>query len=353
MTKNQLNKNIKIVSYSSIVGFSLVCYDRVFIRGIDYSLGLRHARYQWLNSEGGSLPSIIGNLLIPFGYICIFFLIMHYSCISKKSKYLLLVSSIVSVFGHSALNGGRSNVLLALILVVITVLIKSEQSKKMFSFKLKSLKILPILGMVVGYVSLIIISSAAMGNARLKTLAQLGVESLYGQVGGFFNELEQISQYLYLIIYSIAYLYHGQWTAQVAYSLPDRDGNYTFYSFGIILNRLGLISEPIKSGYFSETGAFISLPGAFYYDFGFLGVIILSSIIGLMFGLVMIILNYSRTIGGTKLAFIIYILFILLLSPILPAYGFSYLHFIIFAFVSLDFINRILFRRRSNWLKVE
>src|SRR5690606_20489544 len=108
----------------------------------NYSLGLRHARYQWLNSTGGSLPSVIGNLLIPFGYVSIFLLIIHYSKLSKISRFLLLTSAIISVFGHSALNGGRSNILLALILAIIAIIVKNKGKKKVFSFNLKLLKYL-------------------------------------------------------------------------------------------------------------------------------------------------------------------------------------------------------------------
>lgn len=351
MTIKQLNINIKIVSYGSVIGFFLILYDRVFIRGINYSLGLRHARYQWLNSAGGSIPSVVGNLLVPFGYLCIYFLVLHYKRLSLKNKFLLVTSSIVSVFGHAALNGGRSNILLAVVLVIITFALKSDYRNRMFSIKLQSIKKLPIIALAVIYVCIITLSSAALGNTTMKTLTYLGVSSLYGQVYGYFDSIGEISDYLYLIVYSIAYLYHGQWTAQVAYSLPIREGNNTFFSFGVILDKLGIISEPFTQGYFAKTGAFISLPGAFYYDFGFLGVIILSALLGMLFGITLILINYSKLIGGIKLAFIFFVLFIVILSPILPAYGFMYLNFIIFSFVSLEVINRLIFRKKTNWLE--
>lgn len=352
MTVNQLSKNIKIVSFGSILGISLMVYDRVFVRGIDYSLGLRNARYQWLNSTGGSITSVMGNLLLPLGYISIFFLIIHYNSLSKKNKYLLVVSSIISIFGHAALNGGRSNILLAVVIVIITISIKNEYKKKIFAIRFNFIKKLPIIAMVFIYVSVITLSSAALGNVNMKTLTPLGVRGLYGQVYGYFDSIGEISDYLYLIVYFVSYLYHGQWTAQVAYSLPIREGNITFYSFGIILNNLGLISEPFKPGYFSvENGAFTSLPGAFYYDFGFLGVIILSSMLGILFGITLIIINFSKFIGGIKLAFIMYILSIVILSPILPAYGLIYLNFIIFSFIGLEIFNWLFYRRKTNWLE--
>ena len=59
MTQKQLIFNVKIVSYGSVIGLLLILYDRVFIRGIDYTKGLRLARYTWLQYTGCYLPSII------------------------------------------------------------------------------------------------------------------------------------------------------------------------------------------------------------------------------------------------------------------------------------------------------
>jgi len=350
MSISQLKFNVKFVSYSTIIGFFLILFDRIFIRGINYSLGLRAARYQWLNSTGGSPYGIIGNLLIPFGFICIFFLIVHKDSTSKKEKRLLTLSSFIGIFGHAALNGGRSNILLAIFMVIISLSIGFKKPTKLLTIKPKNLKIIIILSCAIFYVGAITYSSAIMNNMSIKQLTSLGLYELYGVKTGSYNNFGIFGEPTYFIIYFLAYLYHGQWTAQVTYSLPIREGSYTFYSFGVILEKLGLIQTPLTQGYFSKTGAFISLPGAFYYDFGFWGVILLSIILGGFVGLVLIFINKSKFLGGIKLAFIYYILFIIYLSPILPAYGLMYLNFIVFSFVSLEIINRLIFKVKTNWL---
>jgi len=351
MSIRQLFFNVKIVSYGSVFGFLLVMYDRVVLRGIDYTKGLRLARYQWLSSTGGSLPSIIGNLLIPLGYLCIFFLIIHRESLPKRYTRLLLMAAVISIIGHSALNGGRSNLLIALVFALISFILKKNSLKKMFlMINPKIVKTLPIIVIAIGYVSIITFSSASMGNLDMKSLAYLGIQSLYGQVTKGFENLSIFGEVGYLIAYLIAYLYHGQWTAQIAYSLSIRDGNYTFYSFSVILNQLGILDQPLKQGYFSETGAFISLPGAFYYDFGYFGLIILSLLVGILFGIALIIINHNKYISGIKLSFIYYILFILFMSPILPAYGLIYTNFVVFAFVALDVVNNFKFRNKVNWV---
>ena len=44
------------------------------------------------------------------------------------------------------------------------------------------------------------------------------------------------------------------------------------------------------------------------------------------------------------------ILYVLILSPILPAYGLSYFNFIVFAFIVLGLINALIFRKKINFL---
>ncbi|MDT3709489.1 MAG: hypothetical protein ROZ65_05035 [Pseudomonadaceae bacterium] len=352
MSASQLKFNVGFSSLGALLGISLVFYDRVFLRGIDYSLGLRHARYQWLASEGGSLVSVIGNLLIPFCYVSIFFLVVHYSRLSRFATLLLFSSAFFGVFGHAALNGGRSNVLLALVMGLSAYLLRRQGAPKRLFFA-NYYKLLPVGLFAIFYVASIIKSSAVMGGVDVETLTILGVESLYGQVSDYFKSRLEGSEYLYLMIYGIAYLYHGQWTAQVTYSLPVRDGSYTFYPFSVILNELGLIDAPLQAGFFSDTGAFISLPGAFYYDFGFMGVVVLSLVVGWLLGLTLRMICADRNIGGGRLAFIIYVLYLVLLSPILPAYGLSYLNFIIFAFAILGVLNAFLYRRSFSLVLLE
>lgn len=353
MTFAQLAKITSFLSISAISGFILIFYDRIFIRGIDYSVGLRNARYQWLDSTGGSLASILGNILISFGYVGLFFLIFHYEYLSRFKKILLSVACLVSILGHAALNGGRSNILLGIIFVIISLIIKKGNQKKLLnSFDLKGIKLLFISTIIFGYIIFVTVSSAMLGDFDLQTLTNLGIDSLYGQVDEWFYDIEKIDKNLYLIVYFLAYLYHGQWTTQVAFTLTNKFGEYTFYPFKVILYKLDLISQPLEQGYFAETGAFMALPGAFYYDFGFLGVIILSLVLGVLFGVAMIILNYNKNISGVKLAYIFYIFFILILSPIVPAYGFMYLNFIILSFLLLEISILFFYKKNINWLKI-
>lgn len=342
-----LRKNIKVVVIFPILGFLFMAYDRLMLRGIDYTKGVRHARYQWFASEGGHFPGIIGNLMVPFAYIAVFFLISYYTRLSRLWKLLLVVSILFGIFGHAVLNGGRSNVLLGFVMAIIAWVFKSNTGVSAIGTRMKlSTKIVALLMVVWGfyYVSYIIYSSAALGNVQMYDLVQLGTDSLYGKIDqGFYQQKK--SEFLYLVIYILTYMYHGQWTAQISHSVMTREGSYLFPQ---MLAEMGLLSPPNGVKYFP--GVFISLPGAFYYDFGFLGVIGLSSLLGIMLGFVFIILSYSHRVGGLKMAYIVGVVYLVILSPILPAYGFSYYYYILYSFIALWFINSCYIRRKVNYI---
>lgn len=349
MSQKQLLFNVNVITYGSIIGLLLLIYDRVFIRGIDYSQGFRTARYSWLNSTGGSIPSMIGNLLTPLGFLGMFFYIIHNKALSKKRARKLLISTVASVIGHATLNGGRSNILVGLVFMLITLTMNTK--KYNFSIhKKKYLRIIPVIFIVTYYISIITLSSAQLGNLDIKDLAALGIQSLYGSLKSNFYKIGEFGNLGYMLTYFIVYLFHGQWTAEIAYSLINRTGNYTFYAISVYLTQLGLIDEPLQQGYFSEIGAFISLPGAFYYDFGYFGLVALSVLCGVLVGLTCLVLKNKKRLNGIELSFVYLTLFMIYMAPILPAIGLSSVIFTIFEFFALGIVNRIIFKDKSNWL---
>jgi len=340
-------KNISFLSYAPIIGILMILYDRVVLRGIDYSHGLRTARYAWLETVGGSFFGVLGNLLVPFSYIGIFFLVKYYNQISLRQKTFLLLAIFSGIVGHAALNGGRSNLLLALVIFIIALLFKHKSTIAFYKLTKTKILLTSILLISFMYVNSITKESATMGDASMHTLVQLGTEALYGVPDStFYNSTH--SELIYFLIYSLSYLYHGQWTTQAAIAAPQREGSYASPP---VLYQLGVIDPPAPGiNLFSDTGAFISLPGAFYYDGGLMGLLSLSVVLGISLGIIFIMVSFSKTIGGFKMAFIVAILYILILSPILPAYGLSYFNFILFAFIAHSAINTIFFKKNINYL---
>ncbi|MGQ7274409.1 hypothetical protein [Marinobacter sp. V034] len=337
-------KNVMYCCVASIVGGALVGYDRVFVRGIDYSKGLRAARYEWLASDGGSFFSVFGNILVPFCFVGIFFLIVNSRFFKAASFFLYFALFLSVVFFHAALNGGRSNILLVIVIVVIALALRNDRINVKTWIKVSFLCVC-LSFVAFFYVAKIIKSSASMGHVDLSVLLVRAVDGLQGKfVEGY--AVQSSSDIELLFLYISSYLVHGQWTAQAIPDLVYMPGSYFLYPFSVILARLKIIESPLEQGAFSDVGAFVSLPAAIYYDFGFLGLAFLSTIIGILFGFCLLFFKSRSRVRGWALGFSIYLLFVVFLSPVIPAYGFSYLNFIVFSFFVLGFINRLFFGKR-------
>lgn len=349
---NQLKLNVFMSSFGGLVGFLLIFYDRVFIRGIDYTAGLRTARYQWLTeTTGGSVFSVLGNLIIPFSYVSLFLLIVFFKDLKFRHNFILFLSSSLGIVGHAALNGGRSNLLIAIFLCLVVFIFCRKKDKILATKGKKSIRsklwVLFSLFLVAFFVVYMTTQSATMANISVVELAKLGVSSLYGKPTANFDFI--VNEYTALPTYILSYLFHGSWTAEALYSINERPGSYLFYPISVIATLLGIVDSPIEVGYFSESGAFLSLPGAIYYDFGFLGVGIFSFFLGFILGGVVFILSTKRV---TLLSFglCLYPVVIFFMSPILPAYGLMYFNFVVYAFILFGFLNRILFNNSCYWL---
>ncbi len=346
--EKQLKFNILLSSLSGITGFLFIFYDRVFIRGIDYTAGLRAARYQWLReTTGGSIFSVVGNLIIPLAYVSLFLFLVHGSRIDGKGKALLLISSFLGILGHAALNGGRSNLLIAISIIIVIYIFKAKsrfnRSKKVENKKIIFFSTIITCSFVIYMTS----QSAVMGGVSLHELAEAGIESLYGNVTENFTYFTgELSS---LILYITSYLFHGSWTAEALPSIQERPGSYLFYPISVLLAGLHLLQKPIEVGYFSESGAFISFPGAVFYDFGYLGVFGVGLMLGCITSIATFWLVYKR-VSFIAFGLCLFPLVMVIMAPILPAYGLMYFNFVIYAFILLGLINAVLFKNRVSWL---
>jgi oligosaccharide repeat unit polymerase len=355
ISNEEIYFTVKVIVFLTLVGLVCLLIDRLIIRDIDYSLGSRTARYQWLTSQGGNFFSIIGNLFSPFAYCGIFFLMIHSSKIKDKWVYFTLASIILSIFGFSFLNGARSNLLLALVVGYISIILKEkkiEDKNQKLSVKNKSL-ILFIFLLTIYYVTDATSQSASMGAGGwdVQTLILMDIQNFNIVPVNEFFDLNASREWIFNVIYILIYLYHGQWSAMYALSMPSssREGSFLLYPYQTMLDRIGLVGS-YDISYFTDLGVFISLPGAFYYDLGWIGVIVLSTLLGVFLGLIAYSIFRRNSVDGIKLSLIIYILSILVLSPVLPAYGFGGLDFIVFSFFCLGLLNLIRFKKRSNWI---
>lgn len=327
----------------SIIGLGLIAYDRIFIRGVDYTIGVRAARYQWLASEGGNLQGIVGNLIISFSYYTVAFLIFYKDRIPRNYKYVGVISSMLCFIGISFLNGGRSNLLVLVFYVLAINLLRRNKLQLKKVFNLTNFTIALLLYFVASYVTS---SSADLGFYTPMEHYIDDVSALYGKAESDMPDYGPFNDIFYRINYFIVYILHGFWTAQIATGLINVEPFYILYPIQTIVSTVFGLTVPNVYGYFSDTGAFISLPGAFYYDYSIIGVIIGGMIIGLSIGCVFSRLR-SGYVSSSALAISSLILLIALMSPFMIGYGFSTFFFIPIAFVFFDVLS--IFKRRYYW----
>jgi len=323
-------------AFFSVIGLSLLIFDRVVIKGIDYAAGLRVARYQWLNSEVGSTWfGRIGNLLIPFSYVSLFFSYLNWSKFGKKiSKWFALFAGVGVPLVHAMLNGGRSNLLIVLIFLVSISLIRLLQGMKPIPFMANKKIITAIIVIVIfSYVWSVFESSADMGGKSVKEYSARLIYALGGDVA-----IDESGSIEVMIIMLISYAFHGNWIMGQLMQ-QSSTGFYSLSFLGGLIDKLGL-----KEWKFNTTdweGAFLNVPATFFHDFGWVGLIIAAIVAGGLFGYASAIIEHRKGLSIVELTFVIFIYGYVFLSPMVYAFGLTYFMFVLYAFIVVGVISRI------------
>lgn len=339
--------------WSSGIGLFLIIYDRIFVRGINYSLGVRNARYQWLElGDIGSIYSKIGNLMVPFSYCILFLSVFHWEILEHKKRIIGICAGIGAQVGFAVINGGRSNILIAVVFLAVCCFIRQGRGKTFFP----PIRMKFILGIGAGYFILqycISIFYAFSGNTILylrQTVFYLGAsieDWYYDYVNPLVNTLINI----------FVYLFHGSfYTGAVLENMPEDvsiDQNISLRGVWSILDRLNIIDYQMELPYFdSGSGAFVAVPGILLYDYGYAGFVIASLLFGILLGIILKEINSARgQLGIIKLAFSFIVLMHIFLSPVTMALGIGYFTFMIFALVSMEIISGTIYGF-SNWTNV-
>jgi hypothetical protein len=328
-----IDRFASLIFLLTLIGFLLVLYDRVVLRGVDYMVGIRNARYIWLESSGGNAAGFIGNILNSFGYLALFRVSHAWPRWSFKNKLYFGFSILFSVVGLAVLNGGRANILFC-IFILISIWILSS-NKFIFVFKVRFLfRYFIYLFILILPIFMVTESSARMGDYSPVEHYIADVYPLYGRVDDVLPNFGFVNDILYRINYMIVYLFHGQWTFQIATDLPSQSPFYTLYPIKAFFSQFGFIDSIPITGYFSDTGAFISLPGALFYDYGLFGIAFGSIFLGLLLGHVVFL--YHKKMGAIAYAYSVLIILTVLMSPFCVPYGFSIFFISVMPFIVFD-----------------
>ncbi|MCI2807795.1 hypothetical protein [Eoetvoesiella caeni] len=285
----------------SSLGFVFLLFDKLYVQGIDYSQGFAVAREQWrLHGEerGGqvsSIYSVVGYLIGSSYFISLALLVSKNLKMRDCRRVFWIIFGLLLLLANSAITGGRSSILLLLAFLVYAYRTSSGSgARELVNSKIaKIVFALCGLGMVV-YVLYIFslrsdatgVSFAAYGAGFLDFMGLAPARWFVSDIsnsplGGIFA----------LVNLAVSYLTHSFATTAAIFDESFGHGNVIFNTIYQMLAKLGLIDAPDPNWFLS--GRFPSLPGALYFQFGWLGLVVSAFLIGIWSSMVNLLYKFK------------------------------------------------------------
>jgi oligosaccharide repeat unit polymerase len=335
----------------SIIGLAFLMYDKIYVQRIDYSQGLALARQEWRvlgeerESASSSIFSATGYLFGGAYFISLALLLSRLVKLSDSRRAIGLTLCAILLITNSALTGGRSSILLAIVFGCFGFFTKSTNMKGESLFKNNTLnqyfKILLLLGLVYVlqvFYSRSLASDQFVGAYSLAFLEYLGFVPL-----NWFVHIAYETDWgaaLSLLNLAVSYLTHSLSTTAAILSTPHQSGDALFVNFMQIGAKFGIFSQPTD---WFMGGRFASFPGALYFQYGTSGVVIGAAICGIVSGALS--RAFSRNHNGILLFFLCSMAeLILLMSPFLFAAEFLFFPSVVIG----GFLTIFLARLRSR-----
>lgn len=349
------NKLIRIALGMSVIGSLALMYDKVFVQGIDYSNGIAVAREEWRElgeDRDGNISSIFSVLGYLFGsayYVAIVLAVTQVGVVSPKLRMQSLLVAFVLLMINSAITGGRSNLLLVAVFVLAAF--GARKGLALFNvFPRVSQRLAIKLALLLGfaYTVLIFYQRAEAGEANaldyaIEFLPFLGFEASNEYWAGLDDSA--LSTLSAMLVLTISYVTHSFATVSAIVDADPENKTILFLHLAGIANKLGLIGPP--DGDWFLAGRFPSVPGSLFYQFGWLGFIGGSLLLGALSELCRR-WAAKRTDRLMPLGSYVMAHGTLLLTPALFAGDFLSFPFVLGSFVQLAVIDRFLRLNRRN-----
>jgi oligosaccharide repeat unit polymerase len=345
-TANQL---IRIALGMSVIGSLALMYDKVFVQGIDYSNGIAVAREEWRElgeDREGNISSIFSVLGYFFGsayYVAIVLAVTQVGVVSPILRMQSFLVAFVLLMINSAITGGRSNLLLVAVFVLAAF--GARKGLALFNvFPRVSQRLAIKLALVLGfaYTVLIFYQRAEAGEASaldyaIEFLPFLGFEASNEYRAGLDDSA--LSSLSAMLVLTISYVTHSFATVSAIVDANPEDKTILFLHLAGIANKLGLIGPP--DGDWFLTGRFPSVPGSLFFQFGWLGFIGGSLLLGALSELCR---SWAAQRPDRLMPLGSYVMAhaTLLLTPALFAGDFLSFPFVLGSFVQLAVIDRFL-----------
>jgi len=340
---------IKLALGLSLVGFILLIYDKIYIQGIDYSDGVAIVREQWRQlgedraGQASSVFSILGYLFGSAYYVAAVLAITQIKMLSNGQRVSIILACFLMVMANSVITGGRSNVLLFGVFIIGAMASRKElYLRKLLGGWLQRWIIILATGLSVLYTIFVFYQRAAASELNgtgylLDFLPFLGLEPLewYRSMldDGVLSSLSAI------LVLAASYLTHSFATTAAIMDGPIEDKTIIFSHIINILSKIGLANQPSDDWFLS--GRFPSFPGALWHQFGGIGFVMGSLLLGVASAIAKawtaLRPNRLLPLGVFVMADVV-----LILTPLLFAGDFLSFPLILAAFVLLTVVEKCL-----------
>jgi hypothetical protein len=353
----EVNHLVLLGMLASAVGIMLIAYVRISVQGIDFTQGLAVARELWRN-EGEERTGVASPLSIPGYGLGFFFLAstfighLHWEQITKLNRLTLLFSTVLFVAGYSVLTGGRSILLLQLISLLSAGAVRRAQGRLGFPgrFWRNAISGFVVFLVAISYVLYIFSDRAAKSGVSADVYALGMISYMGGAAGDGFRAIsfwpEPAASITYFAVISGGYITHSVGTLASVMEYSSHPGITTFIGVQGLLARLGVLDAPDDT--WALAGAFLSFPGAFWYEYGLPGVIAVALVTGSFLGATSRFVIESSG-GGFSLAFVAGSMIVAISSPLLFAPDQLAFPFMVLGYVGLSAYSRVRFGVRNWW----
>ena len=340
---------VKLALGMSLVGFAFLIYDKIYIQEINYSEGFAVAREQWRQlgeDRAGQMSSIFSILGYLFGsayYVAAVLAITQVNILSNARRVGILVACFFLVMANSVITGGRSSVLLLGVFLIGAMASRREiHLRRLLGGQLQRWTIILALGAATWYTIFVFYQRAdASGHNSIEYLQDflpyLGLEP-----AAWYRDLLEdgaLGSLIGMLVLAASYMSHSFATTAAIIDAPVEGQTIIFVHAINILSKLGLAHNPTDDWFLS--GRFPSFPGALWHQFGGIGLVMGSLLLGAASAIAKA-WTASRPSRLLPLGVFVMANVILILSPLLFAGDFLSFPFVLAAFILLAMVESFL-----------
>lgn len=331
------------------ISLALVVYDRVLIQGVDYSLGLAHAREMWrdLSSErvgASSIFNVLGNIFFPFVYFGISFCTLFFERSPKFRRSFYI--SILLVFAFSMVTGGRELLLVLFGIFLASIALRYSINAPVIAKGMKKdfLLIFAVALFFAVYVGFLRSQSYDFG------MDEYGL-SLATRLGASGELVDGLASYTPDVLLPVLiYLAHVKWVFINMIGHADVEGLSTFRQvFKMLLEYLSLSFDWIDYQAPAYSPNWISLIGSIYYDMGWFGIGALCVFIATSPFLHLVFFSVGEfNRSGFSIALYVFLNAIVIFAPFAFLFEIVQFIYLVFFVVLVSFLSLIPYRTTST-----